>query len=52
MWIAYKTIVIRDVLRFSRIWVADHLPTDYYNNIVSIDLWRVNGGAYWTDAGR
>ena len=26
MWIAYKTIVIRDVLRFSRIWVQTIFP--------------------------
>jgi len=26
MWIAYKTIVIKEILRFSRIWVQTIFP--------------------------
>ncbi len=47
MWIAYKTIIVKEILRFSRIWVQTIFPPIITTSLYLLNIWWSNGTKNW-----
>ncbi|EJS91182.1 hypothetical protein AAUPMC_05192, partial [Pasteurella multocida subsp. multocida str. Anand1_cattle] len=48
-WVAFQTIVMKEIRRFTRIWGTNFGTTGDHHDFVFCDFWSINRQSYWGD---